>query len=318
MSRVTSLNSSAQETSHRFPWFLPDRTHFLYFVHGKKRGIFIGSLDSSQKLFLLKSDHEAVYAEPGYLLFYQSDALTAQRFDVKTLKLSGEPHRLSQKLWFFPAHSGSRVVSVSRNGILSFLRGSVMDALQKFDRSGKLIGTVGDPAESIYGVSLSPDGKRAVVDMGLPSTDLWMFDIDTGNRSRLTFDPAVDMGPVWSPDGSKLLFASARNGLFAIFQKDAHGAGAEELFFSTNTWTLPDDWSPDGKNVLYEVTDPVTKYDIWVLPMDTTKPYPFLQGESNEGQAKFSTDGRWIAYSTDESGRPEVCVQAFDRRTGGR
>ena len=115
----------------------------------------------------------------------------AQAFDAPKLRLSGEPFPLFQRVYFNPPMFGSRVVSVSNDGVLSFLRGSAMVALQRFDRSGKLIEPVGDPGENLRNLALSPDGKRLVAAMGLPTTDLWMYDLASGNRSRFTFDPAV-------------------------------------------------------------------------------------------------------------------------------
>src|SRR5262249_36630314 len=142
--------------------------------------------------------------------------------------------------------------------------------------------------------------------------DIWVIDLMRGVLSRLTFNPAVEDYPVWSPDGTQLLFNSTRDGAAAMFQKIASGAGQEESLLKSTTPNNPTDWSRDGHFILYDNADPKTLYDMWVLPlMGDRKPQPFLQTPFNEQGGRFSPDGKWIAYISDESGRSEVYVQSF-------
>ncbi|HEU5235675.1 MAG TPA: hypothetical protein VFU37_00955, partial [Pyrinomonadaceae bacterium] len=149
--------------------------------------------------------------------------------------------------------------------------------------------------------------------------DIWLIELASGNPTRFTFDPATDVFPLWSPDGSRIVFASDREGPRNLYQKNASGAGKEELLLKTGLNTFPMDWSADGKFILYIVGDPKTKLDIWVLPLfGDQKPFPFLQTEANERNAKLSPDGRWIAYTSDESGINQIYVQSFPDSGGKR
>jgi Tol biopolymer transport system component len=164
------------------------------------------------------------------------------------------------------------------------------------------------------------DEKRIVFAISNSSAiaDLWTMDLASGNMSRFTFDPSDDATALWSPDGGRIVWTSNRSGAYDLYQKAASGAGKDELLLKTVIAKYPDDWSLDGKFILYESVDPKTKFDLWVLPMfGDHKPTPYLQTESNETHARFSPDGRWVAYASDESGRSEVYVQSFPA-TGGK
>jgi Tol biopolymer transport system component len=180
------------------------------------------------------------------------------------------------------------------------------------DRTGKSAGTVGSPA-MYENPRLSPDGKRLAVFKGDGAFDIWITDLERGNSTRFTFDPAVDNDPVWSPDGTRIAFVSNRDGgVFNIYQKGAGGTGDDELLLKTSNNKLIDDWSADGRYILYEEDDPKTKRDLWLLPMfGDRKPIPYLATPFNERNASFSPDGRWIAYDSNESGGNQVYVQSF-------
>ncbi|MGI9069039.1 MAG: protein kinase domain-containing protein [Pyrinomonadaceae bacterium] len=320
---VTALDQSRFETAHRWPYFLPDGRHFLYFARGSQAesgGIFVGSLDSKDTKRLLPTTLNAAYAAPGFLLFLRNETLMAQRFDVDELQLTGEPFLVAERVAYNPG-LGRRAFSVSENGVLVYRSGSgQINQPFWFDRGGKQIGSLG--AASLYfTLWLSPDERRAAVDRvdtQTGTTDIWLFDLLRGTPSRFTTDPAGDSNPLWSPDGSRIVFASSREGVANLYQKTASGGGTEEVLLKSGEEKVHEDWSSDGQFIVYRTLNPKTKLDLWVLPMSGDRqPFPFLQTEFNEQQAQFSPDGKWIVYTSDESGGPEVYAQTFPA-SGGR
>jgi len=194
-----------------------------------------------------------------------------------------------------------------------------MGELVWFDRAGKRIGPAGEP--SLYlRPALSPDGKLIAVQRRDPTTgtdDIWLVDLARSTVSRLTFGTSNQTHPTWSPDGSRIAFASDQEGTSNLYQKSSSGAGTEELLLSSDTSKYVTDWSLDGRFIAYENQSPGTGSDLWVLPLSgDRKPMPYLRTEFNEAQGQFSPDGRWMAYSSNESGRTEVYVQAFPASGG--
>jgi Tol biopolymer transport system component len=183
------------------------------------------------------------------------------------------------------------------------------------DRSGKTVGYVGAPdAAGLNAVELSPDGKRVAVYRAVNSSnsDIWLFDTARGVPTRFTFDAAADSQPLWSPDGSRVVFNSNRTGPYNLYAKLSSGAGTDELLVESDRNKLPTDWSSDGRFLLYRGNDPRTGFDLWVLPMSgEKKPFPFLKTPFEEREGQFSPDGKWIAYQSNESGRFEIYVQPF-------
>ena len=181
-----------------------------------------------------------------------------------------------------------------------------------FDRAGKPVGTVGTPA-SYTNPALSPDGKRLAVciqEPGATGRDIWVFEVDGGGSSKLTFDPKDAMNPVWSPDGSRIAFSSERKGRRDIYVKSASGTGEEELLLESNLNKNVEDWSCDGKTLAFNQSVPGSANDIWIFSFDTRQPQAFVQTRYSEDESRFSPDGKWIAYrSTGASGRAEVYVQ---------
>ena len=313
---ATKLDPSRQEASHRWPHFLPDGRHFLYSVLGgpQSQGIYVTSLDGSETRRLLNiSNSVAAYAAPGYLLFRRDSTLMAQAFDADKLQLSGEPFTVAEQVGF-DLGTFQTFFSASQTGLLAYSSNTGgKTQLTWIDRGGKEVGLVGQPSNYVR-PSLSPDGKRIVVDGSdlQGNRDVWLFDLTTGNPTRFTFDPAQELFAVWSPDGSRIVFASDRQGPRNLYQRSATGAGKEELLLKTDLNTYATDWSADGRFIVHVVNDPKTKVDVWVLPLfGDQKPFPFLQTEAAERGAKFSPDGRWLAYISDESGINQVYVQSF-------
>jgi Tol biopolymer transport system component len=303
---VTALTPG--ETAHRWPQFLPDGKRFLYqrvFRSGDNTGIYVGSLDlkpeqqSTQPLLL--TDRQAWWVAPEaggtHLLLIQREAtLLAQPFDTGTLQLSGTPVPVATGVGSFPVATAG-LWSAARNGALVYRAGGGLPQLLWRDLTGKVIGDPG--ARNNYATpAVSPDGGRVAFrltdDQG--NQDIWVRDLARGNNTRLTFDPRPDSDPVWSPDGKKISFAANRGGRMDLYEKSADGGGEERLLFKSDQDKTPTSWSRDGRFLLFHSLDPKTNLDLWILPLNTLKPFVFLKTGSIEGNAQFSPDGRWIAY----------------------
>ena len=333
-SPLTEFDPSRKENSHRWPCFLSDGTHFLYFARtaGEEgKAIFVGSLDSNERRLLFDCESRAIVASAdntsvdgrSSVLFIRDRTLMAQSFDQRNLKLSGEAYPVAEDIELYgeSGPTGYGAFSVSADGILAYRAG--VSSIVQFawvDRANKQLTPVGVPA--LYAEPcLSPDEKRIVFDKAEPqpkSGDIWLLDLSRGTTTRFTFNPSQDICPLWSPDGTHIVFSSNRNGQQDLYQKNSTGTGSEEPLLHTGVDVYADDWSLDGRYILYESNDPKTKFDLWLLPMTgERKPYPFLQTEFNETHSQVSPDRRWVAYVSDESGRPEVYVQSF-AASGGK
>jgi Tol biopolymer transport system component len=310
------------------PVFLPDGKHFLYEAEGgdeSKTGIYVASLDNPAGERLL-SDQSSVLFVPsshgrnhGYLFFRRGTTLTAQSFDTGALQLEGDPFPVAQRVALDA--STQLAASASGNGLLMYLSDLFRDyQLTWFDRSGKELGNVG-PSGLQNGPALSPDGKIAAMGRNFSGLDgeLWLEDLARGQATPFTFDPIHGVAGVWSPDGSQIIFSSSAG---KLYRKETNGGDQPEQLLASGNQKYPSDWSRDARFLLYTDIDPKTGADIWVLPNPSgksgdSKPFPFLQTQFSESQAQFSPDGRWIAYSSNESGQGEVYVRAFSGQPSG-
>jgi eukaryotic-like serine/threonine-protein kinase len=324
------------------PFLLPDGRHFVY-LHGAIQaagaGIYVGSLamkPGEQSAKKLLGDLSPVAYAPssdpavGHLLFVRGatvanapGTLMAQPFDTRRLELTGEAVPIAEQV-------SNASFSVSATDVLVYVagrttqpgntQGGVQGQLTWFDREGKVVGAFGDPG--LYRtVALSPDGKRVAFDRADPQgptiRNIWLYDFARGVTTRFTFDSGWDSDPVWSPDGSRMAFGSLRGSgqRFDLYQKTSNLTGEDELLFkSTSESKLPSSWSADGRFLLY--FKPNLPAHVWLLPLGGTgsdhKPIPFSSSQFNEAAARFCPNGRWIAYSSDESGRDEIYVRPFD------
>jgi serine/threonine protein kinase len=301
---ITRLDPPRQ-SYHSFPKFLPDGRRLLYFAEGADPGIYLTSLDSGETRRLIVAESPGVYAPPGYLLFIRQATLFAQRFDAARGAVNGDPIPIANSVSGF---------SVSETGMLAYrtVGGANRWRLAWFDRSGKEVGTLW--AEfSTHNLELSPNGRRVAVDRDVQgNTAIWLIDAARGVPSRLTFNAAVDGRPIWSPDGSRIVFWSNRKGTIDLYQKASSGAGSEEPLLESALNKYPQDWSPDGRFLLYLQRNPKSGIDLWVLPLfGERKPFPFSITSFDKDSGQFSPDGRWVAYHSNESGRFEVYVQPF-------
>jgi dipeptidyl aminopeptidase/acylaminoacyl peptidase len=254
------------------------------------------------------------------VLFVRQGTLLAQRFDADRFQLSGDPMQIAEGV-AVDAGNGLAAFSVSQNGVLTYRSGGIVNTaldgavarLDWLDREGKVIESVGG-TDAYRGVELSPDGSR----IGFhrhdnTGGDLWIFDIKRGARTRLTFAPEQDnRSPVWSPDGSRIAFASLRNGSWGLYQKFVDSAtSGDELLVAGKEVLAPASWTPDGRSLIY--TQNVERdADLWLLPLTgDRRPVPFAREPFTEAGGVVSPDGRWIAYLSDETGSRHVYVRSF-------
>ena len=337
---LTKLDPARNEREHELPSFLPDGRHFLYLrISASKpedNGVFAGSIDDppdkqSEKL-VLATGFGAQYipaaaggsglaeSGSGFLLFLREGALMVQAFDPSKLELSGEPQPIAEGLGsvyetgYFSASGNALVYRTSR---------AIRDyQLAWFDPQGKAMGPAGEPG-TIAAPRFSPDGSRVAyrkTAANLADQDIWVLDLKRDTSTRFTFGPRMNTEPQWSPDGSEIVFASDRDGVFNLYRKPSSGATEEQLLLRSDLNKRPESWSADGRFLLYGASKSATftENDTWVLPMqgaDRT-PFPFQQTRFDEDNARFSPDGRWVAYESNESGRYEVYVREFNPSAG--
>jgi serine/threonine protein kinase len=307
-------------TQVAWPDFLPDGRHFLYTADGKKQGeryLMVGSIDGKESpRRLVDVGSLARYAPPGYLLYVREDSLLAQPFDVATLKTTGEAVPLAEHLG--PTAVGLADFSVSDNGTAVYRSGfTARRRLVWTDRSGKALGDAGQP--SVFrDAALSPDGRTLAMTIDDPSSgnrDIWLRDLKRSVTSRFTFDAGEDGDPVFSPDGKTIIFSSTRaGGSPDLYEKSSSGSGQATLLLKTGEVLIAQEWSRDGHWLTLNRLDPKTSWDIWALPMDGPdqgKLVPIVQGQFVELRPSFSPDGNWIAYQSNESGRPDIYVRPF-------
>jgi len=328
-SPLTTLDSSRSEIQHVLPWFLPDGRHFIYVRRSstpENSGVYVGSLDARSEeqgsKRLLATNYAPAYVPPsdagsGRLLFFRDGTLMTQPFDASRLELSGDPVTVAEQVGSFLSFG---FFSVSTSGVLVYRTGGGAGAFQPtwFDRQGKILGTAGEPGNYLA-LALSPDGARAVVRRLDPNLALYLLDFSRGTSTRFTFGSFLDQAPIWSSDGSRIIFASNPSGAFDLYQKLASGVKDEEILLKSSENKYPTSWSRDGRFLLYTASHPkTTKGDLWVLPLEgDKKPFPFLRTEFNSGDGQFSPDGHWVAYVSDESGRNEIYVRTFSPDAAG-
>ncbi len=325
---LTKLDAPGKIGTHRWPVFLPDGRHFLYLARGAAaggsgsgaiggtEGIYAASLDGKENKLVVREVSSVAFAS-GHLLFVREGTLMAQAFSAKRLETVGDAFPIAEQVQFDLGFSLA-AFSASENGVLAYHAGGALQSFSKllwFDRTGKELGALGDPVV-YYELRISPDGQKIAVDLfeaASRNIDLWIYEVSRGLRTRFTFDPGFDRFPVWSPDGSRIVFTSNRKGQYDLYVKPSGGAGTEELLLTTGLNLQPRDWSADGRFFLYEsLGDQKTGTDLWVLPMaGDRKPYPFLQTSFDELDGHFSPDGKWVAYVSNEAGANQVYVAAF-------
>src|SRR6202790_2163709 len=310
---ITKLDV-AQYTSHRWPFFLPDGKHFLYFAihHDPSKSannvIYYASLDGTENRLLFRSQSNAVYAS-GFILFARGDQLMAQSFDPAKGTLSDDPRGVAKGVmndistWHMDA-------SPSSAGLLVFGSGGSGDLqLVWIDRGGKQITTSADKITNLQFARLSPQGDRVALQIDAGVNDIWVLDLARGVRTRLAFGPIANTFTVWAHVGQWIDYSSNRTGHFDLYRKPSDGSGAEELLFTDEQQIIADDWSRDGKSLIYTRRTPEGHGEIWVLPLEGERKPSLVVARGSVGQ--LAPDGHWLAYGSSESGALEVYVVAF-------
>ena len=304
-----------QESSHRFPQFLPDGRHFLYFVQGSAPGVYVGALDGSTRR-LVSADGQASFEPRGSLLFVRENRLFVQPFDPVALTLAGEPIPVVDQISLSSEVANLAAFSVSENHTLVYRAGDTGDTRQLawVDRTGKAIQTFKRESAAMVNPSLSPDGARVAFNRLSGTFDVWLLDAVRGNVTRVTANPAIDVQPVWTADAKSLIFSSNQRGNFSLYRQPAGATASNELLLDNTegNFLTPRDVSADGRFLLYLVTSPSTGWDIWAMSLTgDRKPFPVVATSFEERDPVFSPDGRWIAYQSDETGRFEIYAQPF-------
>ena len=272
-------------------------------------GIYVGSLDSNETKFLVNTSRFSLvaYSPPGYLLFVRDDTLMAQRLDLAQLAVSGEPFPIARKMGYLSSFS------VSENGVLTYQSADLNSRLVWRDRSGELLGTVGEPGGYIQ-LALSPDQERVAVARkeGASAGNIWLLELSTGILSRFTSDSTDNaLTPVWSPDGRRLAFQSGRRGTASLFQKSV-GGSEEELLFESGDFNYPKDWSSNSDIIFISLK--AERNSLHALRLDKAskgKSRLLLEDCTGKDDFQLSPNERWISYHSNESGALEVYTAAF-------
>lgn len=324
--QVTFLDPNVPDLSHRWPTFLPDGERFVFLVWSNSLevrngigGIYTGSLSTRETSRLLELDTSPVLV-PGWILFAQGRNLMAAQFDGASSKITGEVRGTGEEVQFDPS-TGRAQFSVSDSGNLVFMETSptVSTRLVWIDRTGAEAGEAG-PVSRYGMLRLSPDGGFAAISTADPQKgdqDVYLMDLSRRLVSKFTIGPSDDTDPIWSPDSRRIAYASDADGPFAVYLKPADGSGSAEKTLTPKQDDIPVDWSPDGRRILLRTIASGTTasgttrgFELWVIDLGARSESRWLsRGEISDG--RFSPDGSWVAYVTNESGRDEVYVGPF-------
>ena len=308
----------ATHSSHRWPQLLPDGSHFLYLgishdrTKSENDALYWASLDGRENRMLMRSGANAIFAS-GNLLYVRDTNLVAQPFDPARGELRGEPVTVTSNVEY-DRSTWRATFTASETGILVYHPGGGIPRTTPrwVDPAGKQTGVLGEP-DLYRDLRISPDGRRLAVTRGDPS-DIWIYDLIRGVGARFTFNQGTnEFLPTWSPDGRRVAFSSDRSGHGAIYIKESSGGADEELLQQSGEPQRIADWSADGRFILYEQGDPSKgRIELWAVPISgDRRPFPVVQGPSRDESGRFSPDGAWIAYNSDESGTYQVYVTRF-------
>ena len=318
---VTRLDDARREGTHRWPVFLPDGRHFLFLARSSvakgdnsANTLWAGSLESGAIKMLRQANSNVVYAAPGFLLLVSERTLVAVAFDAKRLEFTGEARPIASNVQ--PYLNTSSAVFSAGEGVVAYQAGTspAVSQLEWFDRGGKPLGSVGLPDD--YEDPAISAGGRDVVSMRIDRTtggsSIWIAESSQGLFRRLTFAGSFHHTPLFTPDGSRVAYESDIGRASEFHLTPSGGIGTDEMLLSLNELAWPTDWSPDGRFLIYQSRSLKTKWDLWILSLaGDRKATPFQISDANETGGRFSPDGKWVAYTSDETGRDQVYVVPF-------
>ena len=327
-SPLTALDTASGETTHRWPQFLPRSRTVIFTAHGQvgRDDAVIAQTADGRRAVLHRGGFFARYAPSGHILYLNEGKLFAAPFDVKGLAVTGRAVAVLDEV----AHTvinGTAQYSFSNTGLLAYRRARSRNrVLEWMDPSSRVL-PLRSVAAEYQEARFSPDGGRLALVVGAGSqSDVWIYDIARDAMTRLTFHPDNDWAAIWSPDGTRVAYSSWRAdvGNFNLFVQQAGGGAEPQRLTTSRNRQLPIDWHPDGKHIVFSEHTRGTDADLILLPIEITAdgavkagaPKPFLDGPANELNAHFSPDGKWLGYTSDETGRSEVHVRPFPGGSG--
>jgi serine/threonine-protein kinase len=318
-SLLLKVDEERGERFYRHPAFLPSGKAVLFTIgmadsySYDDAQIGVLSLESRQKTILIEGGSSARYSPSGHLIYAREGTLLAVPFDVDRLQITGEPFPVASGV-FMSANTGMAAYSISSEGHLVYAAGPIEQGTRVpvwVDREGEAT-PLALPPRSYLHPRLSPDGRQLAIEVEGASHDIFTYDIARGALTKMSFDGASHW-PTFTPDGRTLTFRSWKTGTMTMWSMPADRSGPPTLLTDVGSMQSPESWSPDGSALAFtQMDDPASGSDIYVLPLGgDRKPFPVVRTKFSEGSPKFSPDGRWLAYASNESGRPEVYVMAY-------
>jgi eukaryotic-like serine/threonine-protein kinase len=309
---ITTLDTSQNDTAHQWPSFLPDYTHYLFTIVSARReraGVYVGTLGTSEHRRLLDASHQAaVFVAPHYLVYVRDGELRAQEFDTEQLSLRGMPVTLATNV--SPPNLRNTATISAAGALLTYGGGHPPRRLVWFNRRGERLGDIDTPG-ALHHPAFCADEKEVIAaSTEGDTTGVWVVDLERGVPNRLVPDGAV---PTPSPDGTMLAFSANRgSGALDVYVRRRSGNPASDVaLVRTAEAKYVNDWTRDGRYLVYQSSNAKTGEDLWVVPAAGGTPVSYLRTEFNEIQSRVSPNGRWVAYTSDESGTWQVYVQSF-------